>query len=105
MAGSRPRPWRLVRPQIPGNYYAFEDSQWNDPTQPCCAVCGQLILPDPNARTFFSQVDDFNAASGNKDYIKLTVTQMHEYLAEGQCDWRSTYRARKYILFSKYLTS
>ena len=104
MAGSPRRPWRLIRPQNPGNYYGFEDSQWNDKSKPCCAICGQLILADPNARNFFKEVEDFNEAPGNRNYIKLTISQMHEYLAEGKCDWRSTYRARKYISLSNYLT-
>jgi hypothetical protein len=97
MAGSQRRPWRLVRPETPGNHHAFKDSLWNDPTEPSCAICGQLILADPNPRTFFSEVDNFNAASGNRDYIKLTVPDMHEFLAAGRCDWRSTYRAGKFV--------
>lgn len=102
MAKSQPLPWRLVRRRDPGNYFGFKESQWNDPAQPCCAICGQLILADPNARDFFRQVDDFNADSSNKNYTKLTVAQMHEFLAERKCDWRSTYRASKYTLLPKY---
>lgn len=104
MAGSQPRSWRRLSPRSPGNYYGFEDSQWNDPAQPCCAICGQLILADPNARNFFSQVEEFDAASGRRNYIKLTVSQIHEFLAEKKCDWRSTYRASKYTLLSKFST-
>lgn len=104
MAGSQLPPWRLPRTQDIGNYYSFKECQWNEPNEPCCAICGQLILADPNARDFFKTVDDFNEASGNRNYIKLSTTQMHEYLAEGKCDWRSTYRARKYALLSKYPT-
>lgn len=103
MAGSQRRPWRLARPQDIGNYHAFKECRWNDPNQPCCAICGQLILADPNARNFFAGVKDFNAAR-NRNYIQLTNADMHEYLAEGKCDWRSTYRARKYVHLSKYRT-
>lgn len=96
MARSQRRPWRLARNSTPGNFHGFKDSLWDDPDDPSCAICGQLILADPNARRFFDLVDDFNTASGNKFYIKLTVPKLHEFLADGQCDWRSTYRASKF---------